>query len=513
MSTYLKYTIKNMEPVRIVDDSNSQSGQTETLRYIPGTTIRGMIIHALSEKQDFEEIKKELFSSRVRYLNAYISTDDEELLPSPKGFYEDKTNVEGKKQIQNVVLNGEFSEGYKRAALGRYCYMESDCIHYYNVDIGSDMKIKININKNEEQNVFRNDYIAAGHTFTGYIIADRKDILEKMKDIFSEKVILGNGRSAGLGKCRVINCDYSDTIPYAKYMADTDQENECYMMLVSNLIMRDQKGEICGFSEEMLKKLEEKMQVKNLKIGYCATSVIDVRGYNRTWGIKTPSMRAYEQGSVFHLCFDGLLKTEKMQEISEQGIGIRLNEGFGRVLFLKNYEKINYKIAEAYFCKENKSKIKIELSEEDKEVLKNTAKIYYRNLIQKRMEQCIVLWAKEHEAVFGRQISNSQLGSVEAFLMKNRYNPEEAKRTILDYLKHAEEKEENNNTQKQHGSVKVLKKFINKVFQEDFSKLLGISKTEIMGYPVKELLSVEEIERVKLELLIEMIKYKNKGEN
>ena len=150
MSTYLKYTIKNMEPVRIADDSNSQSGQTETLRYIPGTTIRGMIIHALSEKQDFEEIKKELFSSRVRYLNAYISTDDEELLPSPKGFYEDKTNVEGKKQIQNVVLNGEFSEGYKRAALGRYCYMESDCIHYYNVDIGSDMKIKININKNEE---------------------------------------------------------------------------------------------------------------------------------------------------------------------------------------------------------------------------------------------------------------------------------------------------------------------------------------------------------------------------
>ena len=42
---------------------------------------------------------------------------------------------------------------------------------------------------------------------------------------------------------------------------------------------------------------------------------------------------------------------------------------------------------------------------------------------------------------------------------------------------------------------------------------MGISKTEIMGYPVKELLSVEEIERVKLELLIEMIKYKNKGEN
>ena len=40
MAKYLRYVIKTVEPIRISDDSMSQSGQTDTLRYIPGTTIR-----------------------------------------------------------------------------------------------------------------------------------------------------------------------------------------------------------------------------------------------------------------------------------------------------------------------------------------------------------------------------------------------------------------------------------------------------------------------------------------
>ena len=61
-----------------------------TLRYIPGTTIRGYIVNQLVRENDFEKIKKDLFSNYVRYLNAYISMENQELIPSPKGFYEKK---------------------------------------------------------------------------------------------------------------------------------------------------------------------------------------------------------------------------------------------------------------------------------------------------------------------------------------------------------------------------------------------------------------------------------------
>ena len=69
-------------------------------------------------------------------------------MPSPKGFYEDKTEAIGKKELQNVVINGEFSDGMKRAALGRYCYIQDGCIYYCNVSTGSDMKIKIDKKRN-----------------------------------------------------------------------------------------------------------------------------------------------------------------------------------------------------------------------------------------------------------------------------------------------------------------------------------------------------------------------------
>ena len=184
MAEYLRYVIKTKEPIRISDDSMSQSGQTETLRYIPGTTIRGLVINALAKENDFEQIKEVLFSKDINYLNAYPIIGERELIPSPKGFYEDKKVVEGKKEIQNVVINGKFTEGHKRAGLGRYCHIEDDCIYYYNVDTGSDMKIKINLDEDEKQPVFRNEYMMPGQFFCGYIRVNNEALKERIQKVY-----------------------------------------------------------------------------------------------------------------------------------------------------------------------------------------------------------------------------------------------------------------------------------------------------------------------------------------
>ena len=130
MTVYLRYVLKNEEPLRIADDATRQSGQSDSLRYISGSAMQGYIISSLSGREDFENIKKELFSAEVAYLNAYLTTKEHTLIPSPKGFYEDKSIVEGEKTIQNVVINGDFSDGMKRASLGRYAFIKDNCIHY-----------------------------------------------------------------------------------------------------------------------------------------------------------------------------------------------------------------------------------------------------------------------------------------------------------------------------------------------------------------------------------------------
>ena len=339
MGRYLCYKLKTIEPVRIADDSSSQMGQAKTLQYIPGSTMRGMIVRRMSQDIVFEKIKPALFSPETKYLNAYpcvsVGGKDSMLLPTPKGFYEDKAES----VLANGVMNGIFDDGMKRAKIGRYARLDGDTIIGYSIRTGSDMKILNNVDDQENRNVFRNEYIEPGACFGGYVYAEREDLIDRIKEKLQGIVRIGNARSSGYGRCD-ISCEDQAVGPYPSYMALSDLSGSCYMMLLSNTTMLDEKGVPCGLDCEALGRM---LGVERLKIEYCATSTVMVRGYNRTWGTKIPAVTMYEAGSVFHFSFDGILKADKMRELSQSGIGIRRNEGFGQVLFLRDYEKIHRK--------------------------------------------------------------------------------------------------------------------------------------------------------------------------
>ena len=507
MADYLRYVIRNIEPIRIADESSSQSGQTNTLRYIPGTTIRGLVINALAANECFTQWKERLFGKEMAYLNAFLMADGKELLPSPKGFYEDKSTAEDKKEIQNVVLAGKFKEGYKRAALGRYSYFEEDCIRYYNVDTGSDMKIKINTELGEDRNMFRNEYIMPGHLFCGYIKIGFPEVKETVARIFKDCIVLGNARSSGLGKCEVVSCDFVKELPYQEYLPEKEEAGHCYMMLLSNTAMRKHNGELCGIDCEQLK---EKMGVQNLKIEFCSTSTVTVRGYNRTWQSRTPSVVMFEQGSVFKLTYIGALTRERMEVLCDEGIGIRRNEGCGRILFLKDYEKLCFKKAG-----ENRKTECNEIAKshkEDEEVLYQVAKRLYVRRLEQAMEKYIVSGNFFQKG----SISRSQLGSLEALISANRYEPKETEKQLSKYLKKFKEKEENRKKQKDLTSVKKVYDFIKNLKEQPLEEVLMDympTTTTIMGVDKASLLSKEEELGWKLQLVTNLIRYDNKKES
>lgn len=518
MAEYLRYVIRTIEPIRIADDNTSQSGQTNTLRYIPGTTIRGLVINTLAKDKDFEEIKELLFSHDIAYLNAYPMAGEKELFPSPKGFYEDKVIVEGKKKIQNVVIKGDFEEGYKRASLGRYCYIEQDCVYYYNVDTGSDMKIKINLEDGEKQTIFRNEYMVPGQLFCGYIRVNCSELKDRIQQVFYEDIEkkdayktirIGNARSAGFGKCKVLECKYVAKLPYEEYLPTEELQGSCYMLLLSNTAMRKETGELCGIDE---KQLSKKFGVTDLKIKYCSTSTVNVRGYNRIWQTKIPSVLMFEQGSVFHLKFNGSISPEHQKALCNSGIGIHINEGCGRLLFLRDYEIVRYKLDGTKTKNEIVKKQEEDnctRHKEDEEVLKMAAKQYYVASLKQQMEQFIV-----KESFSYGTISSSQLNKLNAVATAYRYCPKEAKRAIENYLEHAMKKEKTNNAQKERASFLEIKKFVEKLFSMELEQFLeNTQKDTIMGVAKKDLFSEEEKERWKLKLLTELIRYENKKGN
>ena len=568
MTRYIKYRILLQEPVRIADDSSAKQGQAVTRRYIPGSTIRGHVVNALSQESYFSNIKKELFSERVRFLNAYLTVgfgkgeEAQDLLPSPKGFYEDKNETEDEKPLDNVVVQGEFNEVYKRAELGTNVMIEKRNkddpgnpgtgggelwkLRFFTPKVVADTKIKLGESKDQE--VFRTTSIMSGHRFTGYIAMDNADfpvsgvcadnieqstLCDVLRKALDTPMYLGNARTSGLGKCLVEMNEVmgvEEKMPFASYAMRVSSSKEssseesstknCYMMLLSDTCMRNSCGEYCGID---LPTLEKALGVQDLKIRFCSTSVSDIRGFNRHYGGAIPSVPMYEKGSVFHLVYKGILSQELLDNVMYRGIGIRRNEGYGQVLFLDGYELLSLKQkgtlkitsdATSVSAAEGKDENNPSNDEYDKVIL-IAAKAHYRNKVRSAIRRYVV------DKPFPARQTASQMGNILSIAMANRFQPEAGWKKISAYFEHKTEKEgkarvHNVDAGKSRGSS-AFKKAVSTIRDTDLNELLEISftkpeKKEIMGIPVSKLMDVVEEKRVKIDLLIQLIRYHFKEE-
>lgn len=497
---YLRVEIKNIEPLSISDDSTSQSGQVCCCRYIPGATLRGYVISSISNNADFFNKHKETLFKDICFMNGYpvfhINGKDTISIPALKGFYEDK---KANGNIQNVVIDGKFDEGMKRASLGRFCVISDNEIRYSSIETGSSMKIKIG-EKKEDQEVFRNEYITPGYTFESFVaikdgIVD--ELVRAVRHCFENgHVILGNGRSQGFGKCvvKVSDCTLPEIFDYA--LKRDYSEGHVYMILLSNTVMRDRKGEYCGINIEYLKKV---LGADTLEIEHCATTKVIVCGYNSTLGIKMPTVPMYEQGSVFKLRFSGTLSGEKMMSVYHNGIGERTVEGFGRVLFLgKTYEQLNSKAEtelQTVIYDNDVTK-----TEEDERVIKVIAANYYRRIIRDEIQKSIIDKPK-------LRITKSQAGNVLSILEKNRYNPD-VDDVINKYFEHAELKEGRQSVHKERVSIKRFSQEVTTILMsEGIAEYLSIDKGTIMGVKTSDLISSNENKQMIVAYVIELLKH------
>ena len=212
----------------------------------------------------------------------------------------------------------------------------------------------------------------------------------------------------------------------------------------------------------------------------------------------------YEQGSVFKLKFDGSASLENMFKIMQSGIGVRKSEGFGRVLFLKDYENIRFKMEEKHSAEDFTQESP---NGNDMQDLKILASNYYRKEIIKAMQENII------SGVNNGNLNNSQIGNVRGLLEANRYDAYGTE-TIKRYFAHAMEKEQNTNIQKQKSSIKALKDTILPILDQPLEQTLGMKHfTKIMGISVDELISEKELQRMKFDYILERMKFDNrKGE-
>lgn len=503
--TVIEYTVKNIEPVKITNDNRGNKGerenQIETMNYITGSAVRGAVINfAAKDGEWFEENRIDILTDNVRFLNAYPLCGSDFSIPSPKGYYAEK----GKEEILYSVLDeNNRTDDKKRADIGSFCTINGDIINYTNVRLGEAMGNNVG-----EKKIYRSGYIKADQYFGGYIVIDNDcGISDKITEILNgREIYIGASSSRGYGKC-LFTAKTQEKMPYENYMGY--KAGEMYLMLLSDTVMLNKYGEPCGLDAEYIK---DALGVSSVEIERCATSIVKGRGHNRTWECDIPNVIMYEKGSVFKLKF----KNEnpdinKMKDLMSKGLGIRLEEGFGQILFtdkLRSKMEGNKILPEENMPSENERHIKTkqELSESDKMTIKTAARNYLRIIIEDAIEERLV---KRKNDSFS-DLSLSQSGNILSMITILKFTPAEAKDKFESYFNGIREK-------KASLASKYIKteEYIKSVFDGDIEDLLGIDKNsnifdaEMDGLTVKELLEEggNEDMLVKLDLLEREIRY------
>ena len=328
----IRYRLHTETPVIITDLSRSGGNSYETCGYIPGSAIRGMAVSLLAEKDPawFSEHKTALLSERTRFLDALPKPGTLDVLPSIKGFYEDKQET----VFRSVLRDGDVS-GLKRAGLGSFCGLSGDMVQYWSTKTGGVTRIQRNVADGDETKPFQTRHISPRQVFEGYILLDDEKLASKIAEAFSGDIWIGADRYEGYGRCSVANVEAVERPGWLDaygYHRQEELGTTLYLLALSPLTMLNSLGEPCGLNEEDLAAL---LGVGSVTIELCSTTVSEYGSYNRTWQCREPALPMYDRGSIFKLNCNCAPQLNKLRAAEWNGLGVRTAEGFGQVLFLR----------------------------------------------------------------------------------------------------------------------------------------------------------------------------------
>jgi hypothetical protein len=261
--------------------------------------------------------------------------------------------------------------------------------------------------------------------------------------------------------------------------------------------MLDENGEPTGLN---LQELANKLGCDTLTIEKCATSTVDIRGYNSMWHCAIPSAIMYEAGSVFHLKASSPIASEKLRKLEESGIGIRKDEGFGQIAFMGNYAQISYKLA----AKNNTQKQASTFTYGKQKDVDNDIKIALSGLMRNRLEKAIERYVVDKDLGLS-EIPNSKKGLLMSMCMELQYQPSQAVPQLIKFVDHQQEKDEAKKVHDGKAKQDKLCKYVHEVLETDLYTMLGLDSKN------RDLLTPDEVIQYKLKLIIRQLRYANRG--
>jgi CRISPR-associated protein Csx10 len=410
----IRLKIETLQPVLATSFAGDPNSDV-SYPYLPGSILRGALIGKylrIKQQQELnlaDPLVKNLFfdDRQSSYLNAYpVSQSGCRTLPIPRSWVKEKGQEPPLEAYDFSIEINEDLESPKPLGKGFWSYAKGGGNKKINLYQPSK---RINIHNARDRSkgrgtegegqVFRYEAIDAGEIFEGIIICPSNYISEVEKLLKNQDFWLGGSQSAGYGHVRIIY-EILDK-PWQESLTQPDvEDNELHITLLSDMILRDEMGQVTASPDLLVKAISAKVGVEldfhRNRRSYLGQSTIG--GFNRKWGLPLPQTSALAMGSV--LVLTGKLTLEMIQQLESEGIGERRIDGFGR-LAINSWQQESFDIVKLDEASPDLSEITLVESELD--IISTVA----QRILHQRLE--ILLQKRASELSIRGNISNSQL--------------------------------------------------------------------------------------------------------
>lgn len=425
--------------------------ESVSLNYIPGSVLRGALIRLYQQRgMDVDasnsEVRRLFFSGETRYLNAYPEIPNQRrALPTPLSWQRRKGE---EMTIYDLAVDTPDAEDIQLQSIPKpFCLTEEDEDFAYLLQPSRRLSVhtartrrfgrampenKTDPNRGDTTGaVYRYDALEEQQQFLSYILCQDQDE-NTLRDLTQNtEILIGGSRSSGYGRAQLEYIECYPAESWREVGAPLQNASPTLTVtLLSDVLIRNEYGQHVACPHAFTKVLSALLGV-SLRLEQAFIRSVYVGGFNRKWGLPLPQAAALRMGSVL-VYQPADIDLQHLRKIELQGVGERIAEGFGRVVF--NWHSAPEWRAEPPPPAIETLSADVQLDPESQTLAQRLA---YRRL-QKQMDIEILGEASRHE--IKNPPSRSQLMRLRAILRNELMQANPQLNRINDYLEQVSER-------------------------------------------------------------------------
>lgn len=349
-ASYYELTIHVEEPLKISQVLGT-SDSSHALKYIPGSVLRGALVQeylqSVGQKPDDLDTNFIFNPKHVQFWNGYLSCDEQRGLPFALNMFETKESAKLKNQIREIydAFDEErFSEIRNESpvrVMRDVMFLCADGeLMAGNVQTVSSLHISINGGaervQGDKTHVYRYEAIAPGQIFKAVVyVSGEHPFVQWLQEQSELTLWLGGARNSGYGRTTVRIRPLQQSPEHTDWRS-IQGTKQLYILATSDWIIRDEHGRLVSSLDE--KWLGQQLGVELEWKDQLVTTRIN-GGYVSPWKAYQPAIQTVQAGSIFRYEIkSGTLDPDRLLNLMKRGVGERVNEGYGRLMFFANWD-------------------------------------------------------------------------------------------------------------------------------------------------------------------------------